>query len=216
MLSRSLCSENLRCCRHNQDARSVVRYVPSHEVRRQLYLFTEHIFITPFCFCLCMRLIYSFIFTAFLLFLLSIVSSFLLPLYKSPSVRSSLLESFSLFCLLFLNSVSCVQFLPLFLFCSPLISFLLCLSLYLVFRLFLLTSVLSFILFYPCNLFVPVSVLLRLFFLLIYATFFCAPLNCLVFSSTFLLIFLPVLFPVLVSFLSVCVPFLYLPFFSFT
>lgn len=128
-------------------------------------------FYHPFFFCLCMRLICSFIFASFLLFLLSIFSSFLLPLYKSSSVHPSLSDSFSLFCLLFLNSVSCVHFLPLFLFCSSLISFLLCLSLYLVFLLFLLTSVLSFILFCPCNLFVPVSVFLRFFFLLIFATF---------------------------------------------
>ena len=46
--------------------------------------------------------------------------------------------------------------------------------------------------------------------------FFCVSLMCLVFSSTVLLIILSVLFPVLVSFLSVYLPFPYLSFFSFT
>jgi len=149
------------CCMLRTESRRSATIVPVHRTH-----FYHSIF-----FCLCKRLIYSFIFISFLLFLLSIVSSFLLPLYKSPSVHSSLPDSFSFFCLVFLISVSCVQFLPLFLLCSSLISFLLSLSLYLVFLLFLLTSVLSVILFCLCNLFVPVSVLLRLLFLLIFATF---------------------------------------------
>jgi hypothetical protein len=155
---------------YNQDVMSVVCYVLSHDVQGQLYLFTEHVFITHIFFCLCICVIYSFIFTSFFLFLLSIVSSFLHLLYKSPSVYPSLPDSFSLFYLLFLSSISCVQFLPLFLFCSSLISFLLCLSLYLVFQLFLLTSLLSLILFCSCNLFVPVAAIPRFVFLLIFAT----------------------------------------------
>jgi len=148
------------CCMLRAESRRSATIVPVHQTRYH-----------PHFFCLCMCLIYSFIFTSFLLFLLSIVSSFLHPLYKSPSIHSSLTDSFSLFYLLFLSSISCVQFLPLFFFCSSLISFLLSLPLYLVFLLFLLTSLLSFILFCPCNLFVPVAAFLLFFFLLIFVTF---------------------------------------------
>jgi hypothetical protein len=35
---------------YNQDAMSVVCYVLSHDVQRQSYLFTEHVFITPIFF----------------------------------------------------------------------------------------------------------------------------------------------------------------------
>lgn len=147
------------CCMLRTESRLSATIVPVHRTH-----FYHSIF-----FPLCMRLIYSFIFTSFFLFLLSVVSSFLLPLYKSPSVHSSLPDSFFLlscisqFC--FLCSVSSSL---LVLFLSYFISVL---SLYLVSLLFLLTSFLSFILFCPCNLFVSLSVLLRLFFLLIFATF---------------------------------------------
>ena len=149
------------CCMLRAESRRSATIVPVHRTR----------FYHPRFFGLCMHRIYPFIFTSFLLFLLSIVSSFLHPLYKSPSVHSSLPDSFSLCCLLFNSSISCVHFLPVFLFCSSLISFLLSLFLCLVFLLFLLASLLSFILFCPCNLFVPVAAILRFFFLLIFATF---------------------------------------------
>jgi len=170
VLSRSVYSENQQCCRHTTRTPGLLCVTCRVTTFSDNCTCSPNTLSPPF-FCLCMCLIYSFIFTSFLLFLLSIVSSFLHPLYKSPSIHSSLTDSFSLFYLLFLSSISCVQFLPLFFFCSSLISFLLSLPLYLVFLLFLLTSLLSFILFCPCNLFVPVAAFLLFFFLLIFVTF---------------------------------------------
>ena len=124
--------------------------------QRQLYLFTEHAFITPppfFSLYASNLFVHLYIFPSvpavdcFFLFYTLLIN--LLPF--------TLVFLFSLFCLLFLSSISWVQFLPLFLFCSSLISFLLCLTLHLVFLLFLLTSLLFFILFCPCSLFFPVS-----------------------------------------------------------